>query len=319
MAFLYIIGACWAASCPDAQVIAPCTCTKNDIFCSKEATDLAPIFARLSEELDGQNKKLESLTIMWSGVQEFTADLFQDIDFDTILLRANYELRRVHQDAFKHMSTVSVTMEANTKLGAEQQDAEDLFKALDQMRSLKSLDLTSNGFTKIPDNAFPLVQESLQDAIVSGQAIHDVGIAPFIHLTNLTFLAIHNSGVRHFPAGSLDLNNKNKVDLRLVDNNWITGESFADNWIRQNTRYPVILRILYNKARSQLTYLDQSKFEPFLDQNNQNSVETYGLDCSDCRNAWIVRKNLTDGFDGKVVTSWKSCQDYSDPKFAHCQ
>ena len=90
-----------------------------------------------------------------------------------------------------------------------------------------------------------------------------------------------------------------KSDKRLIIN--FFGENFTSD-LFENGTFNGIQReridILFEIPRSKIDYLPEHSFKSILDLNKNNTIQIHDvlyqttIDCSDCRNYWLIRDGI---------------------------
>ncbi len=101
--------------------------------------------------------------------------------------------------------------------------AVELFEALSSLVVVDRIFLDLTKVTKIPDNAFKLVngrQTKLSSIHLNYVGAHhgnlqSVGSKPFYYLDNLKYISLANQQIKHLSANAFDFENPSKYDLNI--------------------------------------------------------------------------------------------------------
>ena len=106
---LSLIPLIHCSGCPPKEMIAPCTCIYNDLYCEKNSltsSELVDIFKRISR--DYTDLHFSSLSIWRNfGLKELRANTFQDVTFDSVEISVCPNLVDVHEDAFSGVQNIA--------------------------------------------------------------------------------------------------------------------------------------------------------------------------------------------------------------------
>ncbi len=105
---------------------------------------------------------------------------------------------------------------------------------------------------------------------------------------NLTLLFFDENKINHISNNSFNFLKKSDKPLIIsLRSNSLNSSSFELSAFNNMNRRTTI-DLLYNK----ISYLDQTVFQLFFNDNNNNIININSLDCEDCRSFWLF-KNTT--------------------------
>ena len=178
----------------------------------------------------------------------------------------------------------------------------DLWKSVAKL--INSSDLSINiqtNVTEIPTNAFAPVdgKESKLELLwikQSNPASTKVKSGAFENLNNLDRINLWVQ-MSKIESEAFKLNKKSDKGLTIdfLFANHFTGDTFENGTFNGIQRERI--NILFQVPTSKIDYLPEHSFKSILDLNQNNTIYIndilYGtkIDCSDCRNYWLIREN----------------------------
>ena len=165
------------------------------------------------------------------------------------------------------------------------------------MPQLKSLEIGLN-ITEIPSNAIvPVGNQTKLDHLMMIGKHHNITVKSnaFQHLIQLVEIDFHETTIKTIEEEAFKLNSEsefNSIIIRFYRCN-LTGETFK-NGSFDGLSKPIKITFL----DSDINYLSEGAFKTVLN-NNLGSIDLYTnetqrnseLDCSDCRNYWLIKEN----------------------------
>ena len=165
------------------------------------------------------------------------------------------------------------------------------------MPQLKSLEIGLN-ITEIPSNAIvPVGNQTKLDHLMIIEKHHNITVKSnaFQHLSQLVEIDFHETTIKTIEEEAFKLNSEsefNSIIIRFYRCN-LTGETFK-NGSFDGLSKPIKITFL----DSDINYLSEGAFKTVLN-NNLGSIDLYTnetqrnseLDCSDCRNYWLIKEN----------------------------
>ena len=165
------------------------------------------------------------------------------------------------------------------------------------MPQLATLSIGLN-ITEIPSNAIVPVsgnQSSLFFVGVTGK-YHNLTVKSnaFQHLSQLLEIDFHETTIKTIEKDAFKVNSETgfiSTDIQFIGCN-LTGETFQNGSFDGKNRINVMF------LDSDINYLSEGAFKTVLN-NNLGSIDLYTngpqrnseLDCSDCRNYWLIKEN----------------------------
>ena len=219
---------------------------------------------------------------------------FGDITFE--ILNA-YGIKKINSNAFNKTKSELGFFYCWTCDLVNEQPKYDLQKMLNQLTQLKSLRLSLN-IDEIPTNAIEPIdgrQSKIKYLYLESHKNLTIDSGAFQTLNQLTLLSLENSKINRIQNSAFKFNNESKelLDIYFTDCNFTTN-SFQ-NGSFDGLQRPV--HVLFQ--RSNISYLNESPFKSLLNRNVNNQIKfsyslignhTLGIDCSDCRNIWLVKE-----------------------------
>lgn len=323
--------------CPPESVLYPCECllaipshsyllyNDNDpetiitqgrsIICENlhESTslNLSSMFNKLSAFLNDDEKHFDSFLLFNTTIESISENFFDNITFTALMFQENLHLTEIHLDAFRSSShSVEIFETFNTNLS----NSERIFAILRQFVNLRRLSMHNDRLKRIPSNAF---NQSKLEEIWFGlenrrtkQPIESIGEFAIANLTNLKLFRLHSPVLQRIDkfAFAQRFPSSTKQPLSLIlSGSSINSTSFPLTSLTRFQHRQVSLRFVYTN----LTYLDENVFQPFLATNSLSLIELHSTNSAfqcDCRSAWIQRdyENLSRKILGYRCWTWKS-------------
>ena len=290
--------------CPKQDLFQSCVCqddpllskNKSIISCiGTQIIDLGKLFENLSQNLSQSEKQFYSFHLQNTAITELKDNTFKDITFEAIVITCSH-LTKINKNSFNGTGNFTSSFYSyNSPLSS------DIFEIVKKFTALRQLGLYYNNFTEIPSNAFkPLSgnQEHLEQISISGMKIKKLSPYSFSGLTNLSSVNLYDTSIDFIPdntfANEKSLNQT--LNIGLYNNPYLNGSSFAINSLA-NIRKDISLSLSgYQLFQwpSNITYLNEKVFLPFLMAKEKTGILLNSLNCSDCRNYWLVKnKNLS--------------------------
>jgi len=191
---------------------------------------------------------------------------------------------------------------------------------LSSIISLEEIKICNTNINQIPSRAFRSIngiQKNLSTIEFYGSPIVKIGDYPFYSLNNLIHLEFSATSIKSIPKTVFHFRNDSNVTMTLnLYSNDLNGTSFAMGSLT-NLKRPTIINFWNNKN---LTFLNQTIFQPFLESNVGNKIwfqESNYFDCDDCRSFWLKKESK---YSHKTdLTKCSNGKEFSDStNFAKC-
>ncbi len=298
------------ASCGTSPEIIPKDCSCSDdltIECGGSGDlDLKRFFNLLSHNIGEMRKTFKKFTLKNTRINELEKYTFAGITFETIEIIGAKNLSLIHRDAFSEtnqfIKTFYVEDTSITSCVVPECQDYQIFSAISSMTNLESLTIKKSNLTQIPSNAFhPLSGEfnNLHIIQMTANKIRKIGGLAFFHCCDLTDLLLADNEIDLISSESLVFNcHSNKPLLIDLSNNKIDSiepGSFESRSFKDLKR-PAVIDFRKNKN---LQFLNETVFADFLKLNEKNRIEMEELNCTDCRNYWLVKDQL---YNPQLVT-----------------
>jgi hypothetical protein len=334
--------------CPPKAQFYPCTCVQSvssvtdeyffssinvttygrSILCENIDTilNLQTIFKNLTKILFNEYQNFDSFSLRNTKLKEIPSNVFGNLTFLTIQFKDNPYLSTIHPESFTKINAKSVRVfeTSNTNL------SETIFQTvLSQFENLLKITMLNDNVQYIPSYAFRQSKlEQIWFGIEGGidkQPLQSIDCYAFYHLNSLEFLRIFSDDLSRFDRNSLALErNPEMRHLELfIGGRQISSKSFPLTSLAQFGGRNVFLRF---SGTSNLKYLDENIFKPFLEADqSKSSIDvawsegiTWQIPTCPCEMYWIQRDyfhptNFT-LFDNRVFGY--PCWNYD---FSSCQ
>jgi hypothetical protein len=291
--------------CPNPEMLYPCTCHNGTISCvGNEEYDVKKIFFKLSQSLEANQKSFNRFYFTNKAIKKIEPNTFYDITFESIGLSWPDSLERIHTSAFISCIHTLKSFEyyhwgsSFQETGALIDDPPNysIFGMLSSFVNVEKVDVRGSLLVSIPENAFrglqPIngPQDKLKEITLGYGKINTIGKNAFYHLNNLKNLYLGHNKISHIEPNSFCFENSSNAYLKIqIPSNRLNSSSFEIGSF-MNTKRPLDLNFWGNN----ITYLDENVFSPFFQLNSYNSIllKDAPLNCSDCRNYWIIKDKL---------------------------
>ena len=283
--------------CPKTDSIKPCVCDENwTIACDGTQITvevLDKVFQTLSKNLNQTERHLKSFHLSNSSITELKDNTFKDITFEDAFIGFNANLKTIARNAFNGSQSSMVYLLINYNPILSSPD-NSIFKIFNGFPNIRFFELMFNNITEIPSNAFNEL-DHLDVVHFGGESIKKLGANVFSQLSRVAQLWFEQVNLT-IPDNAFHFTNKSDKHLMLCfrDSPGITNSLFTEKSLL-NINRPTTVRfasgMLSSNPSTQMTFLNEKVFLPFLLENNWNTIELNGVDfdCNDCRNYWLKK------------------------------
>ncbi|RWS06275.1 protein slit-like protein [Dinothrombium tinctorium] len=193
----------------------------------------------------------------------------------------------IHPNAFggSPMMTEYFNMRGNT---IQPMAVNSLLKAITNMPTLRSIDLSYNNIETIPSNAFKALK-NLTDLDLQGNDIKSIGDFAFAELSSLDLLNLDHNEISSIKANSFACQGSRNFRLVIsLNSNRLNSSSFENDCFASCKR-PMLIEMDGNI----LNYLDENVFKSFLLTSKRNALHVRGnpIECID-KNNWIKKYEI---------------------------
>ena len=280
--------------CPPEELLSPCTCHDDSIYCSGNTyLDLANIFRTMRENDTKIQKNFKMFYINNTFIEELVENTFEDFTFDAIKIQYCDNLSRIDENAFSNTNLVTKSIElwVLTKMNT----TSSIFNILSKFKNLESIDIQYLNINEIPEHAFkPIIgfQDKLNTIIIRGPRLRKIHDNAFYFLNNLTYVELWDTNIDVISKNTFafELNSDQNLTIRFRNCKFMSTFNI-DRYTFFNSRRHIILDISGNA----IPYLDEKAFLTFLLADERNVIITDQLlDCNDCRNVWLRNYRIID-------------------------
>lgn len=268
-------------NCPSNWTPSPCICKdvpgtsdKASISCNdaKTGDEIKEAFGRL-----GENATFETFWIKGTQVTTFPSNMFGKASFANIFCSQN-QLSTVDEEAFQGSEDT-----AENFLFDGNRFTTFNFKSISKMNNLHNFELSSDGLTAVPEDAFG--EKPLLEVInLNDNQITTVGQNAFAKLQNLRTIDLSRNNLTSLADNSFSTpQTTNPISLLLGHNDIssVSKDAFKDLKVRA-----------FELEENQLTVLDQDAFSSVVDSvaNNRGQISTLGnpFNCDHDAVKWIL-------------------------------
>ncbi|CAG2106410.1 unnamed protein product [Medioppia subpectinata] len=294
------------ALCPPQSLMIPCICnsTTREISCKGSDIAIDSVFERIARFLPESDRDFEALYLNARSVSRLEANQFKGIRFRQILLGGT-KLTHIHRDAFRgtHLHVKELFAFA-TNLSISDDHNYNLFESISLLKNLQRLVISGSNIHTIPERAFkPRDERSIQTELTDielglgvSASITSVGSHAFASLPSLRTLSLSNQAITYISRKAFSFDEPSNKTLAIdLTGNHLNGNSFDSQAFIDANRPIKIYFGLSSGCNRNLTFLNQTVFEPFLNDNQLNTIDM-GRGCGghvlcDCRMRWIVAGN----------------------------
>ena len=307
-------------SCPPYEVLYPCYChsrAQNLEKCSNRSEDsyecqipvitcagdqpinLSQVFSLIDETIEEEKDRyFEWFYLSNTAITSLDENVFHGLQFRNVYIRQCLNLKTINPLAFNNSQSVKHIWINATKLSDKVNHKRDVFKALNSLSQLKTLEVMGSRFTSIPSLAFNQYS-SLKSLSFHNynerQYLKKINSKAFYKLSHLKRIDLRNNRISKINSFAFGFDSQSNHSLRIhLENNELNSNSFSLNAFNGGNGRRIILYLgAYNQCQSELKHLDKNIFEPFLMENKRNVIEMYGcpIECHS-RSLWMDRKRL---------------------------
>ena len=303
------------AECGTYQILKPCNFVKNElaIYCGGDTDiDLKAIFHNFSKQLPNNEKHFKKFELNNTSIKVLEENSFDEITFDEIRLIDCDNLTNIERYAFTATDwvTKSLTIYSNSKLSMDK----IIYEILSNFVNIEFILLSDIGLNEIPSKAFRPIngyQKSLK-ILRLYQDISKIGSNAFSNLKNLTELTLSIENLISIPDYAFEFEENSDQLFKI---NFVFNSNFSafNEKTLLNIRRPTELEL------TNVNYLEEKVFLPFLLDNEKNTIKSTDVevfDCNDCRNYWL-RKNQN--VNKRVTLNCSNKKQFNDPdNFKNC-
>jgi len=316
--YYYLIN----SECPLDSIIEPCSCVltipshtyilyndfnpetiyvqQKSIVCEhihNSSFDLQTIFFNLNSYLNNNETDFDSFLLYNTSINHIPANVFSNITFKSLMFQDNYLLTTIDENAFYDFKDyVEVFETLNTNLS----DSNIIFSILKQFSNLRRVSMHNDRLTSIPNYAFnhtnlTNIWFGLENRRTS-QPIASIGQYAFYNVPNLRFLRIFSpylTQINKYAFAQRTRTLSSNILQIYLGGQMLNSTSFALTSLSRFRNRAVLLR-LYD---TNLTYLDENIFQPFLESNSASIIDINLININfkcDCQSAWIQYDYLRD-------------------------
>ncbi|CAF3331571.1 unnamed protein product [Rotaria socialis] len=310
------------SECPPDLIIEPCSCVltipshtyllygdfspetiyieKKSIVCENihnSSFDLKSVFLNLNSYLNDNETNFDSFLLYNTTIEHIDENVFYNITFKALMFQDNKLLTTIDQNAFYSLKdNVEVFETLNTNLS----DSNTIFSMLKQFQNLRRVSMHNDRLTTIPSYAFnhpnlTNIWFGLENRRTN-QPIRTIGQYAFYNVPNLRLLRIFSPNLTDINKHAFAQRNRSIVGPILyihIGGQSLNSNSFPLTSLSRFRSRTVFLRLYFTN----LTYLDENIFQPFLETNPSSIIEisstNVNLQC-DCRSAWVQYDYLRD-------------------------
>jgi hypothetical protein len=286
-----------SCDCTDPSAILPCTgCGQNIIDCTGETfVDFDAIFTKLSKTLTSEQKYFKQFIFSNRNNTKLTANLFQDILFETIAFQDS-ALTEIHPDAFgqNYNYTKTFVFWDNWSLTSHV-----LFDVVTRFELAEYVSLVAVSYSGLDVS---VLRQGHQKHLKSLELMlawnNDLQLNGniFKHLTALTYLSLWADNLTYIGdnAFAMDEPSNSTLHISLRDNHNLLPSSFARNSLIGINR-PTSIDLSNSQTISKITYFPEDVFGPFFAANPLNVIGAFdssNFDCQDCKSYWLKQRAL---------------------------
>ena len=281
------------AECPPKQLVYPCECSNDLIFCGHFQTQyLNNIFHTISKYLDKDNKSYLILDLNNISITSLDDNVFSGLQFKRIFLRNLRQLSRISVNAFNGTQnyTEELTVEGDNGL-INDQNFKQFSSAINNLVNLETLYLDSYHLKAYPFGA--LQNQNLLDIDLNFNRVRNGTLKTlenfgFYYQNKLESLDITNQVLNFIPKNAFTFEKDSDHLLHVyLDNNQLNSSSF-ESGLFNNTNRVLEVYLRNNK----IDYLDEKIFAPLLMANTENKIDVSDNPLVlDCRMSWMANNS----------------------------
>ena len=283
---------------------------RDDIYCLwNEQINMKTLFQDISDYVQNDMKHFKRLYLSNANVKSLESNIFNKITFDEIHIYRCNNLESIDNDAFDGTDQVTsvLSIKFNPKL---KPPGNTLFQIIRKFVNLKKLTLGVDNLPVVPSDAFKPTNQ-LPSQLTEIEFLSNYGQSSWKVITKNAFASLGQLNKISFTSASLDtveeyaFASTNKSTARLtIDFTNSMGhniKAFKPNCLAGiNRPVTLLLGTPHDETHQKiLNYLDEKVFSDFVEKRN-DPVEDYRIvdlfnspiNCSDCRNYWLIRDNL---------------------------
>ncbi|CAF3130433.1 unnamed protein product [Rotaria sp. Silwood2] len=303
------------SECPPDSIIEPCSCVltipshsyllindvnpetiyieKKSIVCEhihNSLFDLKKLFFNLNSYINDNETNFDNFLLYNTSIKYIPKNVFYNITFKSLMFQDNYLLTTIDEYAFYDFKDyVEIFETLNTNLS----DSNTIFSILRQFQNLRRVSMHNDHLTTIPDYAFnhtslTIILFGLENRRTS-QPIQSIGQYAFYNVPNLGLLRIFSPNLTQINKYSFAQRMRLLSDTTLfiyIGGQMLNSTSFPLTSLSRFRNRRVYLRLYFTN----LTYLDENIFQPFLEINPLSIVDMHSSNINfqcDCQSAWI--------------------------------
>jgi hypothetical protein len=226
-------------------------------------------------------------------------------DYFIISIVANQNLTSIESHAFSG-NVKNFDFFANFKAD------KSIFTALKNLNITEKIEMNSNNFSVIPENAF---KSSAKQINLFLNYIKKIGSNAFSSLPNLEFLNLKNNLIDGIDNYGLNFTTNKMNKTISLFNNRLSSKSFADNSLPKLANNSITINLKENF----IDKLPEKVFKPFLQEDRHTILLDNNQIKCDCDMKWIIEEPQSNHInDVYCVDKKKSIFDLDSEEF-NCQ
>jgi hypothetical protein len=302
MSFKSIFICLSKAYCPNEDDLYPCKCEQLSellprITCLTNGTlNLKSIFSKVNEDMSAVKHLYGEIDIENNKLEEIPENVFGKLKFESIRFRKGCSsLKKIHPNAFLHQynTTIRLVVVAENVISASPNSFYDLANSFNKLRHL----LYYSHIGTLEEKFSEKLNNNLE---YTAFRLDSIKGSPFSKMNRIKYITIKGENFNRIQSETLkigDESDESRYTVIELEENNLNGSSFEKGCFMN---FPSYASIKLSFSHTQITYLDEAIFLPFLLQPDNNlylsytSEVTNPLDCDDCRSAWICKSSTPD-------------------------
>ena len=248
----------------------------------------------MSINLGANETHFKTISLHPSVSENETERIIEDSTFGHITFERfyGYKIDKIGSNAFNNTANrLKNFMCSNCSLLITNETPKyDIQKVINQMTNLTILDLSLN-VTEIPAKSFQQINGHSNVSYLYLKSNRNLTIkSDALQFDKISAFKIYDSTIDKIEKSAFKFRG-NRISMYIgFENCQLTGESFQNGSFDSLQAFDIFFR------RTNINYLAEGVFKKVL-QSNQILFQYSGIDCSDCRNYWLIKNNKAQQID----------------------
>jgi hypothetical protein len=220
--FLLYLNCLTSGTCPQTEVIKPCTCNDDIISCGGDNSyNLKHIFQSISNHSDESGKHFRRFHLNNNATTELVEDVFTDITFDEIMIESAHNLTKIHSHAFTSTNLYTKYFFVYKVPLLSISPDYSIYTALSSMVNIEKIEMRYTDINTVQSNAFNSfgIQNKLKSIWIHNSNVQTIGNNAFYDLDNLEEIFLIYNDISSIASNAFHFRHSSNKTLKIYLNN----------------------------------------------------------------------------------------------------